>query len=141
MMPGATVLTRTPRAAYSMASDRVAQHGGDGRPRDAEESAQVDAGDRVKVGVGVVGERLGHEHASVVNQGVHPAEVLERPVDKARAGLGVGDVAGHGKHAGVGRGGDVPRVRDDRVPELAVRLRGAGADALRRAGDYRDLLF
>jgi hypothetical protein len=32
----------------------------------------------------------------------------------------------------------VPRVRDDRVPELAVGLHGAGADALRRAGHRRE---
>jgi hypothetical protein len=82
----------------------------------------------------------GHEHARVVNERVHLAETFERLIDQARAGLGVGDIAGHGEHAGVGGGGDVPRVRDDRVPELAVGLHGTGADALRRAGDNRDLL-
>jgi hypothetical protein len=119
----------------------VAQHGRDGRPRGAEESAQVNAGDHVEVCIGVVGERLGHEYASVVNQRVHLAEMFERPIDQTRAGLGIGDIAGHREHAGVGGGGDVPRVRDDRVPELAVGLHGASADALGRAGDNRDLLF
>ncbi len=125
----------------SAAGAVVAQHGRDGLPRDAEESAQVDAGDHVKVCIGVVGERLGHEHASDVNQCVHPAEMFEGPIDQTCGGLGVGDIAGHGEHVGIGGGGDVPRVRDDRVPELSVGLHDAGADALRRAGDNRDLLF
>ena len=64
--------------------------------------------------------------------------MFDRPIDQTCACLGVGDIA---EHVGVGGGGDVPRVRDDRVPELAVGLHGTGADALRRAGDNRDLPF
>jgi hypothetical protein len=85
-------------AAVAAVAGFAAQHGRDGLPRDAEGSAQVHPGDHVKVRIGVVGERLGHEHSSVVDQRVHLADLFDR-------------------------------------------LHGAGADALRRAGDNCDLLL
>src|SRR5258707_12743479 len=86
-----------------------------------------------------MGERFGPEPARVVNQRAPGAEVSERPIDQTPAGLRGGDIAGHGEHAGLAGAGDAPRVRDDRVPELAVGLHDPGADALRRAGDDRDI--
>src|SRR5580692_8749588 len=71
MMPGETALTRTPREAYSIASDRVAaapaRHLRDDPLGGPEEPGQVDPDDQRVVGGGVFGERLGHEHPGVVD--------------------------------------------------------------------------
>ncbi len=69
----------------------------------------------------VVGERLGDEDARVVDQGVDPAEPVERGRDDLRRGGGVGHVAGHGDHAGVVAGLRMERgVGHHGVPDLAV---------------------
>jgi signal transduction histidine kinase len=96
----------------------------------AEEPAQVDSGHRVEVAQRVVGERLGHEDARVVDQGVDPAELRDAGRDHALGGGGVGDVALDGQDSRVAGGGDGPRGGDDGVAQLAVGVDHAGAEAL-----------
>ena len=53
-------------------------HLGDGALGQPEEPGEVDPDDQGVVVGGVVGERLGDEHAGVVDQGVDAAEALQR---------------------------------------------------------------
>src|SRR5216683_1472691 len=144
MMPGETALTRMPRQAYSMASDRVAavpvQHLGDGPLGQPEESGEVDAGHQGVVPGGVVGERIGDVDAGVVDERVDAAEASECSADDPAGGGAVGEVAVDGEHVWVlGRlhcaGGSY------HAPALpAVGGDQAGADALGAAGDDGGLL-
>lgn len=144
MTPRATALLRMPRAAYSMASAFVAaalaKHLLDGELGDAEEPAQVAAGDRVVVLPRVLGERFGDEDAGVVDEGVDTSEPLDRGGGDALGRGRVGDVALHGHDLRVVGGGDGPGGGDHGVAELAVRLDPTGADALGPTGDDGDLL-
>jgi hypothetical protein len=54
------------------------QHRRDRGTGHLEEASEVDPGDGVEVGVGVVGERFGDEDPGIVHQGVHPAEAVQR---------------------------------------------------------------
>jgi hypothetical protein len=90
MTPGETALTRIPRDAYSMASDRVAA----ARPPlvsavstegtlesatscQSKEPREVDADDRVIVVCRVVDERFGEIEPRIVDQRVDPTERLQ----------------------------------------------------------------
>ncbi len=118
----------------------LGEHVLDGELGDVEEAVEVHRGHGGVVVGGVVGERLGDEDACVVDQGVDPAEPFDGRLRRPFGGGAVGDVALHCDDAGVVGGGDRAGDRDDGVTEPAVRLDEAGSDALRRAGDERDLL-
>ena len=88
----------------------------------------------------VVGEGLADEDPGVVDQAVDPPEPVERLLDHALGGLGFGDVTLDGEEVGlVGRARSSARCRRRRTRHDGTRL-PAGADALRGAGDDRDLL-
>jgi hypothetical protein len=64
------------------------EHGGDCAAGDVEEAPQIHPGDRVVIFVGVIGERLGDEDPSVIDQGVDPAKPRQRLLGDAGAGPG-----------------------------------------------------
>src|SRR5438105_5797290 len=117
-----------PTALFEHRRDRTLRHG--------KEPGEVDRDDVGVVLGGVIGERLGDEHASVVDQRVDPAELTQALADDLFGGGGIADVALNGKHADVFRGLDGARVRYDRVAEFQVcgverlsdSLRGPGYD-------------
>jgi hypothetical protein len=76
----------------------------------------------------------------VVDKGVYPAEVPDRRLHDALRRVRVGDVALDGHYAGVLRSPDRSSSSDHRIPALTVSPRETRADALRGAGDDRDLL-
>jgi hypothetical protein len=89
--PSDTALTRTPREAYSIASERVAATS---PPLgDVEEPGEVHGDDRRVVLDGVFRERLADVDAGVVDQRVDASEALERLVDSSAGCFSVGDVA------------------------------------------------
>jgi tetratricopeptide (TPR) repeat protein len=115
------------------------RHLGDGPLGQPEEPGEVDpdgggvVGGGV-VGGGVVGERLGDEHARVVDQGVEAAEPFQRCADDPVGGRRVGDVSGDGEHVRVLRGLDRAGTGHHRPAPPPVRGDQAGADAPRGAG-------
>ena len=107
---------------------------------DVEETGQVHRGDRGEVVGRVLGERLADEDPGVVDQAVDPSEPVERLLHHALGGLGVGDVTLHREEVGLVGGADRARGGHDRVAGPTEPGREACADALRGAGDDRDLL-
>jgi hypothetical protein len=118
----------------------VDEHLLDGELGNAEEAGQVHSDRGGVVVLRVVSERLGHEDARVVDQGVDPAELRDARRDHALGGGRVGDVALDGEDARVAGGGNGARGGDDGVAQLPVGVHDAGADALRGTGDDCDLL-
>jgi DNA-binding CsgD family transcriptional regulator len=113
-------------------------HLGDDPPGQPEEPVQVDPGDQRVVLRGVLGERLGDEHAGVVDQRVDAPEPLQRGVGDPVGGGGLGDVAGHGEHVRVLRGPDLAGVGHHRPAPPAVPGHQPRADALGTSGDDGD---
>jgi hypothetical protein len=83
---------------------------------------------------------LADEDLGVVDQRVDTPEPVERLLHHALGGVCVGDVTIHGEDVGVAGGRDRPRGGDDGVPGAVEGRRDARPDALRGAGDDRDLL-
>ena len=73
----------------------------DGTLGKPEEAGQVDPDGRCVVGGGVVGERLGDRHASVVDQGVDAAKASQGCIDDPLGGSALGNVCGDGDQIGV----------------------------------------
>src|SRR5438270_4654278 len=108
--------------------------------RHGEEPGEVDRDDVGVVLGGVIGERLGDEDASVVDQRVDPAELTQALADDRFGGGGIADVTLNGKHADVFRRLDGARVRDYRVAEFPVCGDERLSDSLRGPGDDGNLL-
>jgi hypothetical protein len=106
---------------------------------DVKEAREVDGDQGVEVLEGVVREGLADVDAGVVDQGVDPAKALDRLVDDALGGVRVGEVAWHDHDPRVRRGLDGSSGCDHVISELTVCPRDTRADALRSAGDDRDL--
>src|SRR5438309_11463481 len=92
-----------PTALFEHRRDRALRHG--------IEPGEVDRDDVGVVLGGVIGERLGDEDASVVDQRVDPAELTQALADDLSGGGGIADVTLNGKHLDVFRrldGGRLP---------------------------------
>src|ERR1700733_12470016 len=113
-------------------------HLGDDPLGQPEEPAQVDPGEQGVVRGGVVGERLGDEHAGVVDQRVDAAEPLQRTLDDPVGGGRLRDVALDREHARVRRRPDRPGAGYHRPAAAEVSGHQAGPDALRASGDDGD---
>ena len=116
------------------------EHLSDRTLSDVEEPGEVDRRDRGVLIEGVVGERLADEESGVVDQRVDPTEPVECQFDHALGGLRLGDVTRYREHVGFAGRADRARGRDDRITGSTERRCDALADALRGAGDDRDLL-
>jgi hypothetical protein len=79
----------------------VRRHFADGALGQPEEPGQAGFGDGGVIGGGVLGERLGDDHARVVDQGVDAAEAPERRVDDLAGSGGCGEFCGHGEQVQV----------------------------------------
>jgi hypothetical protein len=79
------------------------------------------------------------EDAGVVDERVDPPEATERLIEHALGGLGLRDVAGDGEEVRVLRRVARARGADDGVPGAAKAGDETGADAVRGAGDDRDV--
>ena len=111
----------------------------DGTLGKPEEPGQVDPDDRRVVGGGVVGERLGDEHARVVDQGVDAAEASQGCIDDPLGGSALGNVRGDGDQIGVLRRLDRAGARHHRPALPPVPGDKPGADTLRASRDDSDL--
>ena len=106
---------------------------------DVEEPGQVHGRDRGVVVGRVVREGLADEDPRVVDQAVDPSEPIERLLRDALGRLGFADVTLDREVAGLLGGADRARGADDRVAGVTERGHQPSADALRSAGDDRDL--
>src|SRR6202035_1981227 len=111
----------------------------DGTLGKPEEPGQVDPDDRRVVGRGVVGERLGDQHASVVDQGVDAAEASQGCIDDLLGGSALGNVRGDGDQIGVLRRLDRTGARHHPPALPPIPGDKPGADTLRASRDDSDL--
>ena len=114
-------------------------HRGDGPLRYPEEPGQADPDHVGVVGGRVVGERLGDDHARVVDQGVEAAEPFQRRVDDPVGARPVGNIAFDGEHLRFVRWPENCGAGQHRPAAPAVPGHQAGADALGGARDDGDL--
>src|SRR3989442_919045 len=121
-----------PTALFEHLRNRALRHG--------KEPGEVDRDDVGVVLGGVIGERLGDEDASVVDQRVDPAELLQALANDLFGGGGIADVTLNGKDADVFRRLDGARVRYYRVAEFPVGGDERLSDPLRGPGDDGNLL-
>ena len=136
---GVAVLRQCRRHVHDVAS-ALTQHVANDELAEREEAVEVGAEDGGVVVGAVVGERLGHEHAGVVDQRVDVPELRQGlGDDPSRIRCG-GDVALDGQQVGVVARLDRPSRRHDRPTELSVAGDDPRPDPLRPARDDRDVL-
>ena len=106
---------------------------------DVEEPGEVHCRGRDVVIDRVVRKGLSDEDARIVDQGVDPAEPLDRLLHDPLRGLGCRDVTAHGEEIPSVGGADRAGCRDDGISRTRERLCDPGADTPRGAGDDHDL--
>ena len=113
-----------------------------GRPLgDVKEAGDIHAEIEIIVLLSEVDERLRNEDAGIVHERVDPAKALQAFSDDPLGGLRLADIARNGEDTGVCTLLDRSGGGDHAVVAIAIGPNQGGADALRRAGDYSDLLF
>src|SRR5579883_3265414 len=116
-------------------------HLGDGELRHVKEASNVGAQESLVVSLGVLGERLGNEDASVVDERVDTPESGHAFRNSTLGGFSLSDVTGDCQNFIIVRRLDRARGRDHPIVALAVRLDESCSNALRRAGNNSDFLF
>jgi hypothetical protein len=111
------------------------QHLGYGPLGETEEAGHVYAEHQRVILGGVVGERLGHKDAGIIDQRVDPPETAQCGVDDLTGGGGVAEVTRDGEHLRVRRRVHRLGIGHHRPALAPVSGDDPGADALRSAGD------
>ena len=126
---------------FTMCPPPLCEHLPNGPLSDVEEPGKVDPRDVAEVGLGVLCERLGDEHAGVIDQRVDPAKPLDRVADDPVGDRRVGDVAGNSQHVRRSIGLDGPRVGDNPVAAIEKALDQSCTDPLRGASNHDNFTF
>ena len=115
------------------------RHLANGALRQPEEPGDADSHHGGVIGGGVAGERLGNDHARVIDQGVDAAEAVQCGVDDPVGGGGCGDISVHGDQVRFLRPLDRAGTGHHRPVPLPVPGDQASTDAPRGSGDDGDL--